>query len=490
MIASWRRNGVPLWGWVASLVVLLNMGHSVAVADEPELSGIERNRYLLLDSRIIGPTENAELTLGKVQKSSSNPLFEEDKPWEVRFDNLYANVMFDEEEGIYKCWYSPFIKDISSKGMTISERKEREYAAPAREMAICYATSEDGITWVKPEMGLVEFEGSKKNNIVWRGDGTRAEVGDGPHGTGIFKDMREPDPQRRYKAILKSEILSIAFSPDGIHWGKAMTRPEADSAGDTHNNAFWAPTLGKYIGITREWGQPFGRQVARTTSTDFLNWDKCEVVLEGLEENLQTYAMPGFFYGGIYLGLVAIHDQEADRVWTELTWSPDTVTWNRVLPGTPLIPNTGEEGDYDWGCVYAAATPAFLKDEIRLYYGSSDGRHNVWRNGYFCLATLRPDGFAGYKQTETIKPATLRTTEISPGTGPLQVSADIAGVGYVKLRVFDENNEQIAESEPLHGILSDEEISWRNGFDASEQEKIKIEFEFQHATIYSFNFGN
>ena len=489
MITNWKRNGVPIWGWVISLVVLLNLGHAVAVADSHELSGNERNRYLLLDARIVGNTENAELTLGKVQKNSSNPLFGEDKPWEVRFDNLYANVMFDEEEGIYKCWYSPFIKDISSKGMTVAERKEREYIAPPREMAICYATSEDGITWVKPEMGLVEFEGSKANNILWRGDGTEAEVGDGPHGTGIFKDMREPDPQRRYKAILKSEILSIAFSPDGIHWGKAMTRPEADSAGDTHNNAFWAPTLDKYVGITREWGLPFGRQVARTTSTDFLNWDKCEVVLEGLDKNFQTYAMPVFYYGGIYLGLAAIHDQEADRVWTELTWSPDTITWNRVMPGTPLIPNTGEEGDYDWGCVYAAATPVFTKDEIRLYYGASDGNHNVWRNGYFCLATLRSDGFAGYTQTETIKPATLRTTDISPGTGTLQVSADIAGAGYVKLRIFDENDKQLAESEPLHGIVSDEEVKWQNGFNASGHEKIKIEFEFQHATLYSFNFG-
>ncbi|QEG37400.1 glycoside hydrolase family protein [Bythopirellula goksoeyrii] len=496
MIASWKSNGVPLWGWVASLVVLLNMGHCVAVADEPELSGIERNRYLLLDSRIIGHTENAELTLGRAKKSSSNPLFEEDKPWEVRFDNLYANVMFDEEEGIYKCWYSPFIKDISSKGMTISERKEREYAASTREMAICYATSKDGINWVKPELGVVEFEGSKANNILWRGTPrTGSEKGDagtwaGPHGSGIFKDLREPDPNRRYKALIKYEILSVAFSPDGIHWDEAIACPEADSAGDTHNNAFWAPTLGKYVGITREWGEPFGRQVARTTSEDFINWEKCEIVLEGIDPRYQTYSMPVFYHGGIYLGLVAIHDQEDDLVWTELTWSPDTIKWNRVLPGTPFIGNDGKEGDYDWGCVYAAAGPVFLEDEIRLYYGGSDGHHNIWRNGYFCLATLRPDGFAGYKQTETIKSATLRTTAISPGTGPLQVSADIAEVGYVKLRVFDENNEQIAESEPLHGLLSDEEISWQNGFNASEQEKIKIEFEFQHATIYSFNFGN
>ncbi len=37
---------------------------------------------------------------------------------------------------------------------------EREYCC------ICYATSTDGVEWVKPDLGLVEFNGSKHNNIV------------------------------------------------------------------------------------------------------------------------------------------------------------------------------------------------------------------------------------------------------------------------------------------------------------------------------------
>ncbi|MHC4690787.1 MAG: hypothetical protein ACYS5F_14315 [Planctomycetota bacterium] len=473
-------------------------------------------------------------------KHKDNPLFEEDKPWEKRFDNLYANVIYDEQENIYKCWYSPFIVDNSSKGMTLQQRKEEKYRAPYnREMAICYATSKDGITWVKPELGLVEFEGSKANNILWRGIRTpskdkdkewsekdkeewsekdkeewsekdkgewsekdkeewlekekkdKDELWGGPHGTGIFKDLREPDPNRRYKALLKYGILSVAFSPDGIHWDKAITCPEADSAGDTHNNALWAPTLGKYVGITREWGKPFGRQVARTSSEDFINWSKCEIVLEGLDENYQTYAMPVFYHGDIYLGLVAIHAQETDRVWTELTWSPDTIKWNRVLPGTPLIPNSdGKEGDYDWGCVYAAAYPVFLEDEIRLYYGGSDGHHNIWRNGFFCLATLRPDGFAGYTQTDSNKPATITTIPINHGNKTLQISADVESNGYLKVKVLDVQNKQLVESKPLKGNLTDRKVTWQDGFslDNLGNKPAQIQFEFKDATIYSFSF--
>ncbi|MHC4842201.1 MAG: hypothetical protein ACYTEE_00220 [Planctomycetota bacterium] len=450
------------------------------------------DRYLLLDSRIIDNTENVKLTLGKVQKHKANPLFEEDKPWEKRFDNLYANVIYDEHEKIFKCWYSPFIIDISSKSMTLQQRKEVDYDPPAREMAICYATSTDGINWVKPELGLVEYEGTKATNILWRGENAATgKEWEGPHGSGIFKDLRDPDPKRRYKAILKADILSIAFSPDGIHWDKAITCSEADSAGDTHNNAFWAPTLGKYVGITREWGAPFGRQVARTSSEDFINWTKCEIVLEGLDSNFQTYAMPVFYHGGVYLGLVAIHDQDADRVWTELTWSPDTVKWNRVLPGTPLIPNSdGKEGDYDWGCVYAAAYPVFLEDEIRLYYGGSDGYHFSWRNGFFCLATLRPDGFAGYTQTDSNKPATITTTPINHDNKSLQISTDVESNGYLKVKVLDEQNKPLAESKPLNGSLTDKKVEWldRFSFDKLDKKSVKIQFELKDTTIYSFSF--
>ena len=75
--------------------------------------GLERRRYLLLDARIVEDVQNAELTLGIVNKYTGNPLFSEDKPWEMRFDNLYANVIYDDEEQLYKCWYSPFASDAA-----------------------------------------------------------------------------------------------------------------------------------------------------------------------------------------------------------------------------------------------------------------------------------------------------------------------------------------------------------------------------------------
>lgn len=454
----------------------------------------ERSRFLLLDDRVIDRTENAKLTVSTAQKHPNNPLFGEDKPWEKRFDNLYGNVIYDEEEEIYKCWYSPFIKDESAAGMTLAQRKAKKYRSPKfREMAILYATSMDGIRWEKPEMDLVDFEGSKANNILWRGRQERESLWKGPHGSGIFKDLLDPDPDRRYKAILKAETLSVAFSPDGLLWGEAIVCPEADVAGDTHNNAFWAPTLNKYVGITREWGRdpdaPDGqpkkwRQVARIESEDFINWTKAEVVLEGVDTNLQTYAMPTFFYGGVYLGLVAVHDQESDRVWTELSWSPDTRDWHRISPGVPLISNSETPLDYDYGCVYACANPVFLEDEIRLYYGGSDYLHFGWRNGSLGLATLRPDGFAGYEQQSREKPAQIITTPIHYNSEAIRVTGDVEEGGSIQVTILDQNGRELLPSQTISETVSDGQLKLDQTIDADQ---VRLKFELDQAKLYSFS---
>ena len=147
-------------------------------------------RHLVLDARVIDRSDNARLSVMAAAKSAANPLFGEDRPWEMRFDNLYPNVLWDAEEERYKCWYSSFCVDYRSHGMTLEQRQSTLYDSPPdREMAVCYATSRDGIGWQKPDLGLVHYRGSRANNMLLRG----------PHGAGVLKDARETDPARRYK---------------------------------------------------------------------------------------------------------------------------------------------------------------------------------------------------------------------------------------------------------------------------------------------------
>jgi len=436
----------------------------------------------MLDSRIINKVENAVLTIGTVQKDKRNPLFVEDKPWEPRFDNLYANVIFDQEEKLYKCWYSPFIIDPGSSKIPVHQRNKVEYPEDSmgeREMAICYAVSKDGIEWTKPNLNLVVFNGSKNNNIVWRG----------PHGAGILKDKRERDPQKRYKMILKQNVLSVTFSRDGLHWSKAYSCKGADAAGDTHNNIFWAPTLNKYIGITRTWGPGHVRQVGWTSSKDFETWTKTKVVLQGTDRNLQVYSLPTFYYAGVYIGLPAIHDQEADRVWTELAWSPNTTEWYRINPGKPFIPNSTTKGDYDWGCVYSAVNPVILQNEIRIYYGGSDGYHFGWRKGAFCLATIRPDGFAGFEPIDKVKSTVIVTNSITCTGRSLALSADVYKNGNITVTLIKNKQGTITTSKPVLHTVSDGKIEWPDNFvfKTINGEKITLRFELKNAKLYSFS---
>lgn len=148
MKASRVWTGRPYWAGTAGVfaVVFLWVGN---------VRGGEK--HLLLDSRVVEQTTNARLAVGSVDKHPANPLFEEDKPWEVRFDNLYANIIYDTEEQLYKCWYSPFIRDNEDKP-PMDRWDEVRYRPRNREMGVCYAVSQDGLKWEKPELNLVEFE--------------------------------------------------------------------------------------------------------------------------------------------------------------------------------------------------------------------------------------------------------------------------------------------------------------------------------------------
>ncbi len=438
-----------------------------------ETASTTASKYLLLDSRIVERASGVRLTLGHVEKDPHNPFFVEDKPWEVRFDNLYANVLFDEAEQVYKVWYSPFIIDEVTSSTPPAERERVPYKPGKREMGICYAISKDGIRWEKPNLGVIEFNGSMQNNLVMRH----------VHGAGVWKDPRDPDPQRRYKVFAQG---GAATSPDGLRWSPVRPCPEIEAAGDTHNNAFWFGERQRYVGITRLWadGQ---RIVGRTESADYRTWTKAVEVLRG-DPGHQTYAMPVFRYANVWLGLAMIYDTGHDTVDCELTWSPDTIHWERVCAGTPLIPR-GPEGAFDSGCIYAAAYPVIRPGEIRLYYGGNNGPHSGWRAGGFGLARLRPDGFAGMEATVTGGVGEVTTTPIPCSGGQLRVSADAAG-GSLRVAVLDAEGLDLDHCRPITRDVTDAAVAWNGGHDLAHfaGKPIQLRFELRSATLYAFGF--
>jgi hypothetical protein len=65
---------------------------------------------------------------------------------------LYGTVL--KQGDTFRMWYLGMHEPEIVKGQ-----------APGWWRPMCYAESKDGVTWTKPELGLVDFNGSKKNNI-------------------------------------------------------------------------------------------------------------------------------------------------------------------------------------------------------------------------------------------------------------------------------------------------------------------------------------
>lgn len=435
-------------------------------------------KHLVLDSRVVASTDRAELVVGAVEKDPSNPLFWPDRPWENALNNLYPNVLFDEDDQLYKLWYKCVLADED-----VIAKMDDPSTVHGVGWYLLYATSKDGRTWTKPNLGLFGFDGSRNNNVVARGT---------PN-VGVFKDTRgDCDPNRRYKMIydVGTGNMRVRFSPDGIHWSDPVAPEGLGRVGDTHNNAWWDPELRKYVLITRLYsGQ---RLVARAESEDFVHWSTPTLALrprvgEGL--NRQMYCMPSFRYEGVYLGYLMMYQAKGDRtVDCELAWSPDSIIWYRVSPGASLIPR-GPKGSYDGMCVYAPSGPPIVRNGmLEILYGGSDLPHRGWKR--HCLpsmARLRVDGFAGYRPTNADALARVVTQPMVCREEQLGITADVDG-GYVRVRAVDAADGSAWDFEPWTTSVTDGALVLSSGGKSFIQGRVvQLHFELHRATVYAFS---
>lgn len=222
-------------------------------------------------------------------------------PWD-RDASGYATII--EDNGLYRLYYRGGPRDDSagkSEGST---------------SYFCYAESRDGITWVKPKLGLVEFQGSKENNIL-----LAPAPKEDPWTQSIspFLDTRPGVPaDERYKAVGGQwpHGLYVLVSPDGIKWRKWREQPVfKDGAFDSLNVAFWSETEQCYVlyfrvftGWTDYTQKAFRvdgyRSIARTTSPDLINWSAPQRMTFGntpLEQLYTNHTRPYFRAPHIYL---------------------------------------------------------------------------------------------------------------------------------------------------------------------------------------------
>ena len=126
------------------------------------------------------------------------------------------------------------------------------------QIATCLAISTDGRNFVKPNLGLVAYNGSTANNIVFptRNRSHPEFVPWSYYPGSVFLDPHGP-PQARYKMIANWASLRAApynagswifESPDGVKF-TPIARVWENS--DTQDNALYDPVLRKYVGFRR-----------------------------------------------------------------------------------------------------------------------------------------------------------------------------------------------------------------------------------------------
>lgn len=395
------------------------------------------NKYYFFDRGFLWghALDNVAIHPADGQKNNLNPFFTEEKEWELRYDNSYPTVIYDPNDKLYKLFYTVIVEDEECRNTPVSEREGKTYLPRFdRIVALGYAQSHDGLSWEKPNLGIVEYHGSKDNNLLLIKT----------HGAGVMLDEQEVDPQKRFKLIALDDDpergklengrfaqMSYSFSPDGIHWTALQPWPEHNPWGDTDNFPFRDPIDNKYKLITRNWHHGM-RVAALCESDDFVHWTEEKTILHGMSYKDQVYSMPVFFYNDLYLGLASIY-HEGDRsaenfdcVDLELTYANNPSEFYYVSEGEAFIPRgkgSYHHGEFDCCCIFAA--PPIVRDgKLNFYYMGGNGQHTNFRETSFGCITFSEDKLAYIAPSKKDAEGLVVTTGLVADGDELWVLAD------------------------------------------------------------------
>ncbi len=493
------------------------------------LIDIGSQKQLFVDDYLIESMTNTRQVLNRAEKVPDNPVLRPERPWEGNDVRLHQ-VFFNDAEQRFNMWYQGRRYSAEQGDGEVIVSGEHEKPGPV----ICLATSEDGVSWERPNLGLVEFEGSRDNNILpsthllpARGAGQNSYM---------FKDDHDEDPSKRYKGLVRSGSTTtpgmqfdLYSSPDAFRWTPYENNPVIDTSprigrwGPT-NFMGWDPVRKVYAVHMENClhrRTPMGKRlIGRAESPDLIEWTDPETIL--LPDELDTpdtefYAMPTFPYEGMLVGLLWIFRTTNMTHHPELAFSRDGIRYNRQYR-EPII-ERGARWEFDCTSIYAKR-PIVHGDRILLYYTATN-----WRSpetllalgdrstAAVGLATLPLDGFV------SLDGAKGRATDVPPGPGQIaeysefvtrsfsftgselhlnvQAALQQWGAGPCDLRVelLEPNHE------PIKGFTVDEAdsvtesgmaqvVSWGGNSDLSAftGKAVKLRFYFKNCKLYSFQF--
>ena len=433
----------------------------------------------MVDDYLIDTMTGMALTLQRPTPREVAIVF--DKPWEGN-TSAYPTVFQDGET--FRMYY---------RGSHFDEKTRRN----AHEEFVCYAESRDGIHWSKPELGLVEFDGSKRNNIVHSGIGS--------HDFAPMKDTNpDCEPGERYKAMGRGDGGLYALkSPDAVHWSLLSDKPViTKGAFDSQNLAFWDSVRNRYVDFHRGFRNGL-RDIMTATSDDFRHWSE-PVWLEypaAPAEHLYTnqiipyYRAPHIFLGfpkrfvpsrragvhpspGVSDGLfMTSRDGRSFRRWGEAF----------IRPGLQKERWVNRNNMTAWGILVTKSAIPATPDELSVY--SSEGYYT----GDSCQLrryTLRIDGFVSLQAP--LAGGEMLTKPIVFQGNQLVINFSTSAAGSVRVEIQDANGQPIpgftlAESSEIFGDQLDRVVTWKAGPDLSKLagRPVRLRFLLKDADLYA-----
>jgi hypothetical protein len=402
---------------------------------------------LFVDDHHVLYRSGTERVLHPAKRHSDQALIGRTRPWEMAIG--WTSNYRDPNTGKYQLWYQAYAG-------------ERAESKPMK-CVVCYAESDDGVHFTKPEFDFFPFRDTAKTNIVLIANGGYGDR----YCNSVIVDPHEKDPARRYKMAYYdwSEIdgreypgLHVAFSPDGIRWTKHPEGPlnrtlysgrgaqpvfagddpyyETPAKGKPPRRTWQFPLTmsdacdvmydparsvfaiyGKFWLDGPDGGAAWKHGMGRSESHDLLHWSDAEFLLGPDDLDLpdtEFHTTPVFHYGGCYFGLNQILDRKAGgTIDIELITSRDGLRWERPFRRNFFLSRTAAD-TFDGRAIFTNSTPVILDDEIRFYYGAYNQspvggvRDEARKSSGVGMARIPRDRFAGIRPVPVSAQATLK----------------------------------------------------------------------------------
>jgi hypothetical protein len=474
---------------VIILIIVLSFSCSQNQKTTVETIDIGSRWELFVDHYLISEMKNAALKLHRPERREI--VLQGETEWE---DNTMSFVRVLQDGDKVRLYYRASMQDQGEKRVPV------------------YALAESfdgGITFTRPIFNLVDYNGSKQNNIL--------KIAEIPTVPPPFIDTN-PDckPEQRYKGLSGEWKMCFAMcSPDGIYW-ELMSKDtlKMDGTFDTVNTSFWDPRIQAYRCFTRYFedlkddADVLGkdniniRAIQSSTSKDYLNWTP--VTHNQYKDNYPfqmytnaTIPCPGAEH--IYVAFPNRYVQhrivKSDHPYPGMNdalfmSSRDCINWNRfpeawIRPGLDTLNWTDRNNYPAWGILETSETEWSM-------YVSEHYRHPVERPRLRRLS-IRPRGFvsvnAGYDGGEIVtKPFVFKGSK-------LKINFSTSAIGAIKIELQDElgapiSGYSMADMDPIFGDSLERIVEWKGKTDVSQLigKPIRMRCVLKDADLFAIQF--